>query len=326
MERTDFRTTMMRASMLLTMDGFSTLANAMTNINQEHDKLGRFASYGAIHLNNTSLEKSTHFWTKIIGMKLLKSSKDSAEFGTENQTLVVVHQSAKTPFRKGYSGLYHFAIHAPNLAEFASMTNRLIANNYPFSPVDHTMSKSIYLDDPDGINVEFTLETPERFKRVISRRGIQMEDSEGNIRSASDYLDINEVLQALTDPNVNKIISNDTYLGHVHLYANNVTQSNLFYKKLGFLQFNDLPEFKYADLGAGGAYQHRVALNSWHGINRPLAPSESAGMRNFHIIFNTQKKLKQALSNITGYEEQDGGYWVFDPTGNKVLMTTNEIK
>lgn len=328
MERIDFIKTIFGASMLLTMDGFSSLVNGMTNLNQSHDKLGRFASYGAIHLNNTSLERSTTFWTKMVGMKLRKSSANIAEFGTEKETLVVVHQTAKTGFRKGFSGLYHFAIHAPNAAEFASMTNRLIANNYPFSPVDHTMSKSIYLDDPDGINVEFTLETPERFKRVVTRRGrgINMEDADGNIRSASDYLDVEEVLKGFTNLDVNQVISDDTYLGHVHLYANNVEQSNTFYKQLGFLQFNNLPEFLYADLGAGGAYQHRVALNSWHGINRPLAPSDTAGMRHFHIVFQTQEKLKQALSNITGYEEQDGGYWVFDPTGNKVFITSNESK
>ncbi|MFK7906270.1 MAG: VOC family protein, partial [Chitinophagales bacterium] len=144
------------------MDGFSTIVNAMSHGNQNSNNSSEFATYGAIHLNITNLEKAKLFWTKIVGMKVRSSSEKIAEFGTENKTLVVLHETAKTKFKKGYSGLYHFAIHAPNAAEFASMVHRLNVNKYPYSPIDHTMSKSIYLDDPDGINIEFTLETPER--------------------------------------------------------------------------------------------------------------------------------------------------------------------
>ena len=228
MKRKEFIKTILGTSILFSMDGFSSIVNGISNMNQEHNNSSKFATFGAIHLNNTSLIKSTHFWTKIVGMKLRKTSGNMAEFGTGDKTLVVVHETAKKAFQKGYSGLYHLAIHAPNEADFASMLNRLVVNNYPFSPVDHTMSKSIYLDDPDGINVEFALETPERFKRVITEGGLRMEDSEGNIKSASDYLDLNEVMKALVDKDVTKTISNETYIGHLHLYANNVEKSNTF--------------------------------------------------------------------------------------------------
>ncbi|WP_417603346.1 VOC family protein [Owenweeksia hongkongensis] len=323
MQRKDFIKNIFGASILVSMDGFSSIAQAVSNMSDNKTSSSEFASFGAIHLNNTSLEKSSLFWTKIVGMKLRKASDKVAEFGTENRTLVVVHEDAKTGFKKGYSGLYHFAVHAPNKAEFARMLHRLMVNNYPYSPVDHTMSKSIYLDDPDGINIEFTLETPERFKRVIAKRGIQIEDMEGNLRSASDYLNVNEVLKDLEDRDVSKIISKDSYLGHLHLYANNVEHSNIFYKNIGFIPFNYLPQFMYADLGAGGIYQHRIALNSWHGVNKPLAPKGSAGMRHFQINFSTKEKLNQTLNNVSEYEKKEGGYWFNDPTGNKIFLTNS---
>ena len=303
------------------MGEFSSIAHEHSNTDEENNNSSEFASFGAIHLNNTSLEKSTLFWTKMVGMKLRKASDDVAEFGTETQTLVVVHQTAKTRFQKGYSGLYHFAIHAPNKASFASMLHRLVVKNYPYSPVDHTMSKSIYLDDPDGINIEFTFETPERFKRVVTDGGLGIEDSEGNIRSASAHLDVNEVLKDLVDKDANKLISKNTYLGHIHLYANNVENSNAFYKKIGFIPFNYLPQFMYADLGAGGAYQHRIVMNSWHGMSKPMAPSGSAGMRHFHLKYKTKEKLSEALTHAPTYEEKESGYWLYDPTGNTVLLT-----
>lgn len=321
MQRNEFLKGIFGASILLTMDGFSSLVNATSKGDLVHADSNELTSYGAIHLNNTSLEKSTHFWTQMVGLKLRKSSADIAEFGTESKTMVVVHQAAKARFQKGYSGLYHFAIHAPDEVAFANMLNRLIVNNYPFSPVDHTMSKSIYIDDPDGINVEFTLETPERFKRLITQGGLKIEDSEGNVRNASDYLDVNGVLEKLVDKDVIKPISEDTYMGHIHLYANDVPSSNTFYKQLGFIQFNYLPEYMYADLGAGGAYQHRVALNSWHGLNRPLAPDGNAGMRHFQLNYRSKEKLIEALENFSTYEKREGGYWLTDPTGNKVYLT-----
>jgi len=326
MKRKFFLKTLLGVSTLITMDGFSTLANAISNTNQDNSNSSEFASYGAIHLNNTSIKKAAHFWTKTVGMKQRKISDSVAEFGTATKTLVVVHQTATAPYKKGYSGLYHFAIHAPNKAAFASMIHRLNVNRYPYAPVDHTMSKSVYLDDPDGINIEFTLETPERFKRVVTTGGLKIEGTDGIIRSASERLDVNEVLKSLKDKDVNKIISNDTYIGHIHLYANNVQNSNAFYKKLGYIPFNYLPQFMYADLGAGGDYQHRIVMNSWHGRNKPLAPKGSAGLKYFQINYKKKEKLIEALSKVSKYEEKDGGYWVSDSTGNKIFLTSKEVK
>ena len=324
MKRKNFLKAFLGASTLMSMYGFSAIVNGMSNNKQNNTTTtSEFASYGAIHLNITNLEKSTRFWTKIIGLKLRKTSENKAEFGTETKALVIIHQTAKIPYQKGYSGLYHFAIHAPNAAEFASMINRLNANRYPYSPVDHTMSKSIYLDDPDGINVELTLETPERFKRVITTGGLRMEGSDGVIRSASDRLDMNEVMKELKDKNINKVIDKDTYIGHVHLYANNVVNSNVFYKKMGFIEANYLPQYLFADLGAGGNYTHRIVMNSWHGRNKPLAPAGSAGMQHFQINYKEESKLQEALANVSSYEEKDGGYWLKDPTGNKIFLTNN---
>lgn len=321
MNRKGFIKAILGTTILFSMDGFSTMAAALSTKNNSNAE--ELATYGAIHLNITSLQKSIDFWTRVVGMKLRKNAGTVAELGTESKTLVVIHQAAKTGFKKGYSGLYHLAIHAPNAAEFASMYNRLLANNYPHSPVDHTMSKSFYLDDPDGINVEFTLETPERFKRVISEGGLKIEATDGSVRSASAYLDVNAILKNLVDKDITKVISKDTYIGHIHLYANNVTLSNEFYIKLGFNQFNYLPQYAYADVGAGGNYKHRIAMNSWHGNNRPLAPSNSAGMRQFEMVFKTREALQKGLNNLENYEEKSGKYEIKDPTGNTIILTSS---
>lgn len=326
MERKEFiKTVLGTSTLLLTMDTISTLANAMSF--QKANKMegansDEIASFGAIHLNNTSIEKAIPFWTKVIGMKLRRQSESLAEFGTNNKTLVVVHQTATSSFREGYSGLYHFAIHLSNKEELAKAIYRLQQNKYSFSPIDHTMTQSLYLTDYDYVMVELALETPERFKRVITERGLFMEDTDGTIRGASAPLDTDEILKSLREKDLSKFIGDDSKIGHIHFYAQNVALENEFYRNLGFKQFNFFPQYKYADLGAGGIYQHRVAMNSWHGINKPVAPEGNAGLRHYNIVFDSDYKLNEALGKVADYEKKNDGYWLTDPSGNKLCLSS----
>lgn len=279
------------------------------NVKFQEKNLLEHSSFGAIHLKVSDLEKATLFWTKIGGLKLRSSDENTIEFGSEAKTLVVVHNSAKKGFVKGYSGLYHFAIHVPNEAELASVINRLNARGYPYSPVDHTMSKAVYLTDLEGITVEFTLETPER--ELASHRSVM---------SGPKTLDLNAVMQSLEDDNIDKIIDDRSFIGHIHLYANDVDRSNEFYQKIGFAKNKYKPNMAFADLGAGGVFGHRIAMNSWHGKNRPLAPNENAGLDHFHLIYRDKMQLSQIIENLSEYEKTTEGYWIKDPTGNKILL------
>ncbi len=325
MERKKFIKKLLGTStLLLTMDETSLLTSAtsLQNANKINlENSNEIASFGAVHLNNTSLKKAITFWTNIIGMKLRSQSDAVAEFGTENKTLVVVHQTATATFQDGYSGLYHFAIHLATKEDFAKAIYRLQQNKYAFSPIDHTMTQSLYLTDYDNVMVELAFETPERFKRVITEGGLFMEDTDGTIRGASAPLDSEEILKKLVDKDLRKIIHDEAKIGHIHFYAQDVALNNAFYKKIGFNQFNYFPQYKYADLGAGGVYQHRVAMNSWHGYNKPLAPSTNAGLKHYHIVFNSREQLLFAIKTIGNVNRKDDNYWVTDPTGIEILLS-----
>jgi catechol 2,3-dioxygenase len=47
-------------------------------------------------------------------------------------------------------GLYHFAVLFPNRKELARAMARLFAMRYENYPTDHIMTKTTYLDDPEG--------------------------------------------------------------------------------------------------------------------------------------------------------------------------------
>ena len=280
------------------------------------------ATFGPVHLNVTNLERSILFWKDYIGMKVRNASSGYTELGTDKSTLVVLYPTAKAPYKNGYSGIYHLAIHPSNEGEFARVLARLIAKRYPISPTDHTMSKAIYMTDPDGITVEITLETPERLERVeFGNRGPVAVDKDGTVRSASAPLDVQSVLKALPDKDIDRALPDDTKVGHVHLYVSNLDAANQFYKNLGFLQNMYEPRYSAADLGAGGAFGHRIALNTWQSLNKPQAPEGTAGLRFYTIIFDTPERLKTALQFLSAAQAQKDGYLVSDPSGNKILLT-----
>lgn len=322
MERKDFIKGILGTTILLSMDSIAIFANAFALENTTNTiSPTEIASFGTVHLNNTLIERAIDFWTKVIGLKLRKQSALEAEFGTETNTLVVVHQNATKSFQESYSGLYHFAIHLPNKLAFAKAIYRLQQHKYSFSPIDHTMTQSLYLTDYDNVMVELALETPERFKRVITEGGLFMEDTDGTIRSASAPLDIDEILKSIKEEDLNGYVEEGTKIGHIHFYAKDVDENNKFYKKLGFSQSNYFPQYKFADLGAGSSYSHRVAMNSWHGENKPLAPSNNAGLQHYQIVFKTKEQLEKAVGAIANVKVKEGNYWTIDPTGVTILLT-----
>lgn len=277
-------------------------------------------TFGPVHLEITNREQSVRFWKELIGMQL-RVDAETVELGTENETLVVLHPVAKSRFRSGHSGLYHLAVHVPNEPEFARVLARLIEYSWSISPTDHTMSKAIYLEDPDGITVEITLETPERFRAYNTSGGrFAVIDAEGRTRGGSEMLDVEEVLATLPDGNLKKSLPSDTKIGHVHLYVGNLETAYDFYKKLGFAENMFSSDVRFADLGAGGLFKHRIAINTWQGENAPQAPQGTAGMKHFTVKYASNDQRKAVVKQIGEVEETNDGVFVKDPAGNRILL------
>jgi catechol 2,3-dioxygenase len=305
-------------ALTLATSAFGSKGSQITNQPKKMKK--EIATFGAVHLNITNLQRSVSFWKDNIGMKVRNTTAEYTEMGTDQNTLVVLYPNAKTGFKNGYSGIYHLAIHPSTEGEFARVLARLIAKGYPISPTDHTMSKAIYMEDPDGITVEVTLETPERLARVeFGNRGPVAIDKDGTVRSASAPLDVQAVLKTLPDKDIDKPLPSDTKVGHMHLYVSNLEANNEFYKNLGFVQNMYEPKYQAADLGAGGSFGHRIAINTWQG-NNPQAPEGTSGMRYYTIVFDSPERLQSALKSVPSARQVQDGYFVSDPAGNRILL------
>jgi catechol 2,3-dioxygenase len=280
-----------------------------------------FITFGPVHLEVRDAERTARFWQQVAGFEKRTSDGDGIEVGTTDETLLVLHGGAQTPYRKGHSGLYHVAIHSPSARDFARLLKRFLDLQYPIGPTDHTFSKSIYLDDPDGINIEFTLETPERFKgvRVVGNR-ITFVGTDGVERSGGYALDLEQVFQVYEEGSDKKPAAKGTKVGHLHLYVGDLDRSYEFYKRLGMKSARYWPPMQAGDLGAGGAFDHRIAINTWQGVGAPPSPAGTARMRHFELRFDTLERLQAALAANPSAVDDGDAYALTAPSGIKLRL------
>ena len=184
------------------------------------------------------------------------------------------------------------------------------------------MSKAIYLDDPDGIGLELTLETPERVRSMrMTPSGPEIIDASGQRRSGRDLLDVREVLTALPDNDLARPLPAGTFIGHMHLHVGDIDANRRFYRDgLGFIEANDFGSG--VDFHANGRFKHRIAINTWQGVGVSQPPAGTAGLRHFTIRFDTPERLQATLERVTGTTAHADGYLVRDPAGNAMVLTS----
>jgi catechol 2,3-dioxygenase len=264
-------------------------------------------TYGAVHLNVTDLERSLIFWRDLIGLvELGRDESGAARLGVPDAELVVLHPGATSPVQRGYSALYHLAIHMPSEGEFARVLGRLFAARYPNAPTDHITHWATYLDDPDGINVEIVFETIDRVGEIdiVGGRPLII-DSEGRRHDMTEPLGLEEVFSHREDDDLAKPLPEGTRIGHLHLYVGDLEAAQSFYEDVGFTRHMDASGIGFADLSLGGSFPHRIAVNVWQGIGAPQAPEGTAGMRHFELF---DPVARGEIREMT------------DPSGNKLLI------
>lgn len=264
--------------------------------------------HGAVHLDVTDLTASLRFWQGAVGLTLLERTDDAVTLGVEDAALVVLHPGAERPVQRGHAGLYHLALHLPTEAEFARALGRLSAHRVRQAPTDHVMHWATYAWDPDGIGLELSFETLERFKSWTNVPGdLGVVHADGRVTSGRDPLDLEEVFSHLgDDQDFDRPMPAGTRMGHVHLHVSGLAEAIAFYEDLGFVLNADLG-VGMADLRAGGTFPHRLALNVWQGEGAPPKPAGAAGLRSLTLIDRAPGATPREL---------------VDPAGNRLVVSS----
>ncbi|HVM89056.1 MAG TPA: VOC family protein [Puia sp.] len=298
----------------------ATTQNIEPKTEQFNNTIMQNINFGEAHLSVTNIQRSIHFWRDIVGMQVRKAG-DSIEVGTSARTLIVLHQDATKPKQRGYSGLYHVAIHLETEKDLAQLLLRLTKKGWRTAPTDHIVAKSVYVDDPDGITIEFAVETMHRVtKEIVSEKDFKFIDDNGKLRNPIEPLDVQELYTHLEDDNTEHPFPETAIIGHYNLHQPVLDASYDFYKKMDFIPHVKIDGQVWGDLGAGGVTKHRIAVNLWAGPNAPKTPTNMAGLKFMTVKYDTKERLQKVLANFPEAIKTDNGYWLEDLGGNKILI------
>ncbi|MGN6675002.1 MAG: VOC family protein [Thermomicrobiales bacterium] len=288
-----------------------------------------FATYGAVHLDVTDIERALGFWRDLIGLTFLGQEGENVRLGAGGRELIVLHPGARGPVVREASGLYHLSFHLPSLAEFARVFARIEASGYFQFPTDHGMHIANYVDDPDGIGLEFAFETPPGIRASWGEApGFEPANGGGRHWTGRDPRYLAWLASHVPADGAQPGLPAGTIVGHMHLRVADTDTALAFYRDaIGFTVNMDGRAHGMFDMSAGGTFSHRLACNTWESAGRPQRPDEAAGMRYFTLLLRSDEHLTATVARVAaagGQVEQHGGAsFVVDPAGTRLLLTAS---
>ncbi|HEX8220667.1 MAG TPA: VOC family protein [Chloroflexia bacterium] len=288
---------------------------------------------GPVHLAVTDARRSLTVWRDLLGLTVLGEEDGAIRLGTGDETLIVLQPGAARTVVPRTSGLYHVAIHVPYRVDLARVVARLFADRYQNSPTDHLVTETTYLSDPDGNGIEVTFETPHRGRFDIVNGQPAAIDTEGNILSGREPVDLESLFGELGDirrPDAMESLARPlpvgTRVGHVHLHVADLQAAMHFYSDLlGFQKQFLEPRFQMGDVTLPNYVPHIIAFNTWAGRGAPPAPAGASGLRHFTITLPDHETLAGIVERLEAagvtIRETKAGLTVHDPAHNAVLLT-----
>ncbi len=282
---------------------------------------------GHVHLTVRSLERQIAFYTQILGFILHWREGAEAALGTESEILLRLSEDPAARRVQHTTGMYHFAVLYPTMKDLARAVARLFALRYPNAPTDHGMSKTTYLDDPEGNTIELYIRTLDDgvFELVDGQMIVRYAD--GRIGNGRDPLDLEALFSHLKeDDQLDLPLPDGTRIGHMHLYASGLESSMHFYADiLGFETGPIIESFRMGEVGLDSAQNHVVAFNTWKGEGIPPAPADALGMQYFTIVLPDADELQRVIERVQvaglSTEATSQGILVRDPSQLRVILT-----
>jgi len=284
---------------------------------------------GTVALKVGDLENQLTFYQQVLGFRLHWREDNQAGLGTGGADLLHLKEEPNLRKYSRVTGLYHFAVLFPDRREVARAMARLFALKYPNHPTDHIMTKTTYLDDPEGNGIELYAESPEDGTWTLANGEYVTRRADGSLSDGREPLDVEALLTHLKEEDrLDVPVPPETRLGHIHLHVRDIDEALDFYHGvLGFDVMGVAKSFRMAFVSAGG-YHHHIGLNTWQGEGAPPPPVDAAGMRYFTVELPDQKAMEEVVARV----DQAGipanqtaeGLLLYDPSQNGVILTVRK--
>ncbi len=281
---------------------------------------------GSVSLAVANLDTQIAFYQQALGFVQLWREGDQAVLGTSDKELLRLVEQPGFKRYRGVTGLYHFAVLFPDRRELARVMARLFALKYRNYPTDHIMTKTTYLDDPEGNGIELYTESPEDGSWSMENGEYITRRADGSLSDGREPLDVEALFSHLKeDDTLDQPIPAETRVGHVHLHVRDIDEAVDFYHGIiGFDVMGVAKSFRMAFVSAGG-YHHHVGLNTWQGADAPPPPADALGLRYFSVELPDRAALDEVIARVEKAglpaNQTEDGLLLHDPSQNGVLLT-----
>jgi len=286
---------------------------------------------GHVSLTVANLDNQIAFYRQVLGFIQHWREEHQAGLGIgERELLRLVEQPNARKYRR-VTGLYHFAVLFPNRRELARAMARLFVLKYENYPTDHIMTKTTYLDDPEGNGIELYAESPEDGTWSMASGDFVTHRADGTLSNGREPLDVDALFKYLKeDDRLDGSIPHETRVGHVHLHVRDVDEAVDFYHGIiGFDVMGNAKSMRAAFISAGG-YHHHIGLNTWQGEGAPPPPPDGVGLRYFTVELPNQKALDDVIARVDkagiASNQTENGLLIHDPSQNGVMLTVTKEK
>jgi catechol 2,3-dioxygenase len=154
---------------------------------------------GHVHLRTADIDRVRAFYVDVLGFDVVMEARGVPGWGTTGDILFLAaggyhhHLGFNTwksaggpPQPDGVAGLHHVAIRYPTRAGLADALRRLQQANWPLREIaDHGTHEAIYIEDPDGTDLELCWDRPlDQWPR----------DAQGHIAFSGGELNLDDLL------------------------------------------------------------------------------------------------------------------------------------
>lgn len=281
---------------------------------------------GRVALTVADLDRQLDFYQQALGFHLHWRQDQRAGLGAGGEDILYLVEQPGARRYARTTGLYHFAVLFPGRRELARAVARLFSLKIRNFPTDHVMTKTTYLNDPEGNGIELYAESPEDGWFGMENGEFRARRADGTPSDGREPLDLQALFALLTPGDrLDGTLPAGTRLGHVHLHVRDVQEAVDFYHGLlGFDLMGQSASFQAAFVSAGG-YHHHLGLNTWQGVGAPTPPPGALGLRDFSVVLPGQGAFDQlsarlAEAGVAASPAEGGGLLLRDPSGNGVVL------
>ena len=130
---------------------------------------------GHVVLSVTDLDASKAFYTKALGLEIVAENSEQRivflSLGEQHHDLALIQRATGARPDSSQPGLVHFAWQMADFPALQDAYNELTDAGFELDPIQHNITNSLYLEDPDGHLVELYCDRWENGIEVMRTQG-----------------------------------------------------------------------------------------------------------------------------------------------------------